>query len=62
MKEKSLSIAPAMRDLEVGQKLTYPMSRYASVQNTLVRIRRENPDRIYATSYLTGELEVRREK
>lgn len=58
---KEGSIAPALRAMEIGNKLSYPMSRYTSVQNTLVRIRHEMPERLYRTSTKTGELEVTRE-
>lgn len=61
-KIKENSIAPAMHMMEVGESLTYPMARYASVQNTLVRVRHAHPEREFATTTKSGELEVIRKK
>lgn len=61
MKEtKKQAIAPAIKRMEVGERLVYPITRYTSVQNTLVIIRRQNPDKRWCTSCVTGEVEVTR--
>lgn len=59
---KKQSIAPAIKSMAVGEKLVYPFTRYANVQNTLVRVRREHPERKWRTSCLSGRLEVYREQ
>lgn len=61
-KIKEGSIAPAMHEMKVGEKLAYPMQRYASVQNTLTRVRHIYPEREYVTTTKSGELEVIRQK
>lgn len=59
---KENSIAPAMHMMEVGDVLAYPMTRYASVQNTLVRVRHAHPEWEFTTTTKSGELEVIRQK
>jgi len=61
-RSKKQAIAPAIREMAVGERLVYPLTRYTSVQNTLVLIRRKFPDRRWATSCRTGNVEVVREK
>lgn len=59
---KKQAIAPAIREMAVGERLVYPLTRYTSVQNTLVLIRRKFPDKLWSTSCITGNVEVVREK
>lgn len=59
---KEGSIAPAIRAMEVGDTLAYPMERYSCVQNTLVRLRNEDRTKLFRTTTKRGELEVMREQ
>lgn len=58
--EKKQPIAPAIKAMAVGAELSFPMARYANVQNTLVRLRKQFPDKQWATSTLTGMVTVQR--
>lgn len=60
MEKVKESIAPRLKGMQVGDKIAYPMERYATVQNTLVRVRRELSERKYTTSCLSGQVEVTR--
>lgn len=60
MTTEKLAIAPVLKGLKVGESVCYPMERYASVQNTLTRVRRELTDCKFTTTYKSGELEVTR--
>lgn len=59
---KKDSIAPALKVQKVGEVLVYPFTRYTSVQNTLVVIRRQMPERKWSTHVSDKGLEVKREK
>lgn len=58
---EKMKIAPVLKKMAVGERVSYPMARYTSVQNTLVRVRREMPERRWSTSTRTGKVEVIRE-
>lgn len=59
---KKDSIAPALKAMQVGEMITYTMTRYASVQNTLVVIRKQCPEKAWSTHMSDKGLEVTREK
>lgn len=60
MEQMKESIAPKLKGMQVGETIAYPMERYATVQNTLVRVRRELSERKWTTSCLSGQVEVTR--
>lgn len=59
---KKQSIAPAIKNMAVGDVVKYPFTRYFNVQNTLVRVRHEQPEKKWITRTKDGMLEVVREK
>ena len=59
---KKQSIAPAIKNMAVGDVVKYPFTRYCNVQNTLVRVRHEQPEKKWITRTKDGMLEVVREK